>query len=140
VNLEMDRINGVSFREVAAQLEVPVLGWVLVAAGTVFVLGTAWRARHQPIVLTGVAAAAAVLLSRGLYYDGGLAVLGAAAAADLAGAGGLRVYVIGWLLGGAQHLRPYFPIPPMTVVLAGALIWIDRLVRRSSQVKHTTDS
>jgi hypothetical protein len=128
VNLQMDRINGVSFREVASEWGAPLVGWVMVALAAALVIRNAWRARQQPLAYVGMVAAAAVLLApHGLYYDGGLAVLGLAVGAAITGAASMPYLGAAWILGGLQHLRAYLPLPPVTALLIGLLVWLDRL-------------
>jgi hypothetical protein len=118
----VDRANGVSLPQVAAALGVPLLGWVGVAATTVFAIVTAWRSRREPIIVVAIGAAACVLTApHALYYDAGLAVLAFAVAANALGRRVVPVLIASWIFAAAQPLWS-FPIPADMLVLAVSIL------------------
>ena len=126
-DLNVDRGNGVSFREVAAEIGVPVLGWVLILLTAALAVRGALSAKPHPVVLVGMAAAAAVLVApHALFYDGGLAALGLAAAGDVVGAALIPYLAAAWIISALQPFREYLPLPPITVVLVAVLVFAAR--------------
>ncbi len=117
----VDRGNGISFPDVAADLGVPAAG--LVCAGLLggLALWLAWRRSSESAAFVGATVAAAVLAApHALYYDGGLMALALVASAALRPAT-LPAVVALWLLGWTQPLRPYLPVPPVTLGLVLSL-------------------
>lgn len=139
-DLNVDRGNGVSFREVAAELGVPALGWVLILLTGALAVRGALRAGTHPVVFVGMAAAAAVLVSpHALFYDGGLATLGLAAVGDVVGAALLPHLAAAWMLGALQPFREYLPIPPITVILVAVLVFAARALHVADPGKASDD-
>jgi hypothetical protein len=80
-----------------------------------------------------MASSASVLVSpHALYYDGGIAVLSMIRAGSVVGAALLPHIVGAWLLGAAQILRPYFPLPPLTLVVVASLLFSMRAMRTAA--------
>jgi hypothetical protein len=117
--LIVDRGNGISFREVASDLGLPI-GWALAALTIVAAAVLSRRPGRQPLPVMALAISTAILISpHALYYDAGLAVLGGV----VAGATGSPALVVtGWLVGATQGLRSLFPVPPAMVVVVMMLI------------------
>jgi Glycosyltransferase family 87 len=129
----VDRGNGVSIPDLAADLGVPAAGAMACAAAAGLV--AMWLARRRmtnPGALTGVLAAATVLaVPHALYYDAGLAALPLVAAAAL-GPSLVPAVALLWLLAWTQPLRPYLPVPPLTLILACSL-WLAARADREPQ-------
>ncbi|HEY2153621.1 MAG TPA: glycosyltransferase family 87 protein [Vicinamibacterales bacterium] len=122
----IERATGVSFPQVAAAAGVPLLGWLGVAATSVFAIVTAWRSRREPLVTVAIGAAACVLTApHALYYDAGLAVLAFAVAADAAGRRALPVLIASWCVAALQPVR-FFPLPADMLVLAVSILLLSR--------------
>jgi hypothetical protein len=129
-DVAIDRGSGVSFPQMASELGVPVLGWLGIVATGALAVRAAWRSDAPPLPVVATGAAAAVLMApHALFYDGGLAVLGLAAARDLLGRQIVPVLVTSWLLAAAQVLRTVLPFPPVTAVLVISLVLSARASR-----------
>jgi hypothetical protein len=136
-DLAVDRGNGISFRELAVEFNVAWVGWLLAALTTGFVVASAWverrRLSNHHVPLVEMASSASVLVSpHALYYDGGIAVLSMIRAGSVVGAALLPHIVGAWLLGAAQILRPYFPLPPLTLVVVASLLFSMRAMRTAA--------
>jgi hypothetical protein len=127
--LEVDRGNGISVRELAAEFSFPA-GWAL--SGLIFLVAVflARRPYRQPLAVVALATATSILVSpHTLYYDAGLTVLGGL----LAGSVGSPVLIVtGWLIGTAQPLRGFLLLPPgLLVVLLMLFVSYRQLTRLS---------
>jgi hypothetical protein len=142
-DVAVDRGSGVSFLQMASELGVPVLGWLGVLATGALAVRAAWRSDAPPVTVVAAGAAAAVLMApHALYYDGGLAVLGLAAASNVLGPQVVPVLVTSWLLAAAQVLRALLPFPPVTAVLVISLVLSTRASRLKADIRDdakTTD-
>ena len=98
----------------------------VIACAAVAGAAAVWLARRRmrnPATLGGVLVTATMLaIPHALYYDGGLAALPLLAAAALRPAMRMAVAVL-WLVAWTQPLRPYLPVPPITLILACSL-WL----------------
>lgn len=116
--------NVISFAELGSAFAVRWLGWTLAALTAAFAVWLAARRRElPPLDLVAIASATAVLIApHALYYDAGLASL--ALIASAARSRGTRPVIVAlWVIAWAQPFRSALPVPPLTVVLAGAL-WL----------------
>jgi hypothetical protein len=138
-DLIVDRGNGISLKEVASDLGVPVIGWIALALTGAYVVRSTWRTRAHPAALVGLASAAAILMApHALFYDGGLAVLGLAAAGAIIG-GPVHPLLAGmWLLAAMQALRAYLPVPPLLVVSIVSLVLAARSMGKSGPDERLT--
>ena len=119
----VDRGNGISFAEIAAEHGLRPLGWAAAAATGGVALWIVRRSRLHPVALIAVATLTAVLIApHSLYYDGGLAALGLIVAGSL-DRSKVALIVAVWLLSWLQPVRAYLPVPPMTIV-AIASMWL----------------
>ncbi len=137
-DLAVDRGNGISFRELAVEFDVSWIGWLLAALTTGFVVASAFverrRRSNQHVPLVEMASSAAVLVApHALYYDGGLAALSMIWAGSTVGTASLPHIVGAWLLGAAQILRPYLPLPPLTLVMIASLLLSLRAMRAAGR-------
>ena len=125
--LTVDRGNGISFREVASDLGLPI-GWTLAGLTMVVAVVLSRRRHATPLAVVALAIATSILISpHALYYDAGLAVFGAVLAGSIGWTG---LIVAGWLIGAAQPLREVLLLPPaMVVVIVTLLIAGRELVR-----------
>jgi hypothetical protein len=112
----VDRGNAISFPQLFAAFGLTPLGWIAAVLTVGLGLWLAFKKRH-PLVVTAVAAAAAVLIApHALYYDGGLAALGLITAAALRPSA-LTAVCATWLLAFLQPMSSVLPVPPMTIVV-----------------------
>jgi len=128
VGLSVDRSNGASLREVARELGIPALGWLATGIVVALTLRTVWRTKPAPVVLVGIAAVFAALVSpHALFYEAGVAVLALAASADAFGRPMAPLLCAVWAIAALEPLRIYMPLPPSTIVLLVSLalsIWM----------------
>jgi hypothetical protein len=128
---QVDRGNGVSFAESAADLGFPAIGWIAAGLTIAGAIALTWRSKGHPAALMGVLASAAVLSApHALFYDGGLAAIGLIAAGSLSGTSALPWVAASWLVAVAHMLRASLPLPPISVALIAALVLAAHALRR----------
>ena len=131
-DLLVDRLNGVSLREIASDLGVPMVGWLAVGVVGAVAITSVWRSEVAPTVLLGIASSVAVLIApHALYYDAGLAVLGLAAVGNAIGPRALPLLAAAWIFAAAQVFRTSLPFPPLTVVVILTFAMLVRVARVS---------
>jgi len=115
-------------REVARELGIPALGWLATGIVVALTLRTVWRTKPAPVVLVGIAAVFAALVSpHALFYEAGVVVLALAASADAFGRPMAPLLCAVWAIAALEPLRIYMPLPPSTIVLLVSLalsIWM----------------
>jgi hypothetical protein len=115
-DLIVDKGNGISLREVAVDLGVPIAGIVAAVVVAALTLRVSLIKGVAPLQMIGVASATALLIApHALYYDGGLIIVGLAAAVTLGRVPAL--ILVAWLAGLAQVAALFVPVPPMTLLL-----------------------
>lgn len=130
-DLAVDRGNGISFAELAAEAGLTPFNWILAALTVGFALWIARQQRVPAVAVTAFAAGAAVLVGpHVLFYDAGLAALALIASATLRPS--TLPYVIGiWVLAWLQPMRPLLPLPPLTAVVVLSM-WLAGVLRSPS--------
>lgn len=136
-DLWVDSGNGVSIREVASDLRVPMLGWIAAAGVALFSFNTARRSRNRPAALMGVALCTASLVGpHALYYDAGFTVLGFAAVADARGRNPGWLLPFLWVCGGAHMVGDALPASPLIALVIGCLVLSARAARTPALDTH----
>ena len=129
-DLGFDKGNAISLRELLGAAGLPVLGWALLAVTQLLAMWAAWRMRASPLAVTGIAAAAAILVApHALYYEGGLIALTVIAMSNALGSRLPHVAGAVWLLLLVQPFRPLLPVPPTTLAVLfafGLAVWLAR--------------
>lgn len=123
-DVAVDTGNGISLMEVANDFGIAAagsIGALVVALVTLYAV-----VRHRqahPAALVGLAANAAVLASpHALYYDGGLAVLGLAAAGEVLGMSAQRYIVGAWLIAALHEIPGAALFRPVLIAVLASFV------------------
>jgi hypothetical protein len=140
--LAPDLHSGASITEVARELGMPVLGWIVIAAVVVATLRIVWRTKPAPVALLAIASPFAVLVSpHALFYDAGVAIIALVASAGTSGITVAPLLLALWATAALEPMRALLPVPPSTIVLLGSLVLAIGIARRApDQTPALTDS